>query len=636
MCSIAGMININKNRISHIPQKLYVMNDLLKHRGPDDTGTWVNQQGYTGLAHNRLSILDLTDCGHQPMEDRETGNVVCFNGEIYNYIELRKEIGGVYRTNTDTEVILKAYEKWGSDCVSHFKGMFAFALWDEKNKILFCTRDRFGIKPFYYAIVDDVFYFASEMKALLPFLPDIETDVEGFRDYLTFQFCLKDHTLFQGVKTLEPAHYISIQDQNIIIQRYWQVFYDLDWDHTEKYFIEKLDELLHNSVRYHIRSDVPIGGYVSGGVDSSVISAMGADMVGGSNYAGFTGKFSIGRLYDESTYAVDVAKEHEFPLYQIDMNCNDFLNNIEKVIYYLDTPVAGPGSFCQYMVSGLAAKYRKVVLGGQGGDEIFGGYTRYLVAYFEQCIKGAIEGTTDNQKYIVTYESIIPNLTALKNYKPMLRDFWSSGLFEESDKRYFKLVDRAPLLYDCIHEEMLNDYDPYQIFRDIFYADNLKNTCYFDNMTHFDFKTLLPALLQVEDRMSMAHGLESRVPLLDDELIEFVATIPANFKLKAGDMKHIFKRSMNKYLPESIRKRTDKMGFPIPFNQWIKNEAKDFIYDIFSSQNAKNRKLVDNTCVLEKIEKEHDFGRNIWGMLSLELWQMQFHDKKEYYHKMIV
>lgn len=197
------------------------------------------------------------------------------------------------------------------------------------------------------------------MKALLPFLPDIETDVEGFKDYLTFQFCLGDHTLFQGIKTLEPAHCISVRGENINICRYWQVFYDLDWNHTEKYFVEKLDELLHNSIRYHIRSDVPIGGYVSGGVDSSVISAMAADMIGGSSYAGFTGKFGISKLYDESMYAQDVACEHDFPLYQIDMNCNDFLNNIEKVIYYLDTPVAGPGSFCQYMVSGLASKHRK-------------------------------------------------------------------------------------------------------------------------------------------------------------------------------------------------------------------------------------------------------------------------------------
>jgi asparagine synthase (glutamine-hydrolyzing) len=635
MCSIAGMINIEKNKIQNILHKLNVMNDMQKHRGPDDIGTWVSQQEFIGFGHNRLSIFDLTDCGHQPMKDIETGNIVCFNGEIYNYIELREQIGGTFRTNTDTEVILKAFKKWGTDCVTHFKGMFAFAIWNEKDQTLFCARDRFGIKPFYYTIVDNIFYFASEMKALLPFLPDIETDMEGFKDYLTFQFCLGNHTLFKGIKELEPAHCVIIKNQKVKIERYWQVFYNLDWDHTEKYFIEKLDELIHNSIRYHIRSDVPIGGYVSGGVDSSVISAMAADIVGGDNYAGFTGKFSIGKLYDESMYAQAVACEHNFPLYQIDMTYTDFLKNIEKVIYYLDTPVAGPGSFCQYMVSGLAANHRKVVLGGQGGDEIFGGYTRYLVAYFEQCIKGAIEGTIDNQKYIVTYESIIPNLSALRNYKPMLKEFWSSGLFEESDRRYFKLINRAPMLYDCIHQEMLSDYDPYQKFHDIFYAENLKNTCYFDNMTHFDFKTLLPALLQVEDRMSMAHGLESRVPLLDDELIEFVATIPANFKLKAGDMKHIFKKSMSKYLPESIQKRKDKMGFPIPFNQWVKNEAKEFIYDTFYSKKALERQLIDNKKVFQKIETESDFGRNIWGLFCLELWQQTFHDRKcEYKNKL--
>ena len=637
MCSIAGMINIRDEKIQDISHKLYVMNDLQKHRGPDDTGIWSDQHEYIGLAHNRLSILDLTDCGHQPMEDEQTGNVICFNGEIYNYLELREEISGEFRTDTDTEVILRAYAKWGEDCVKHFKGMFAFAIWDTKKHLLFCARDRFGIKPFYYAVVDNIFYFASEMKALLPFLPDIETDIEGFRDYLTFQFCLGSHTLFKGIKELEPAHSLTIQNGNINFKRYWQVFYDLDWNHTEKYFVEKLDELLHQSIKYHIRSDVPIGGYVSGGVDSSVISAMAADMVGGEKYAGFTGKFGIGRLYDESMYAEDVAEEHHFPLYQIDMTCEDFLNNIENVIYHLDTPVAGPGSFCQYMVSGLSAKHRKVVLGGQGGDEIFGGYTRYLVAYFEQCIKGAIEGTTDNQKYIVTYESIIPNLTALRNYKPMLKDFWSSGLFEDSARRYFKLINRAPILYDCIHQEMLSDYDPYETFYKIFYAENLKNTCYFDNMTHFDFKTLLPALLQVEDRMSMAHGLESRVPLLDDELIEFVATIPANFKLKAGDMKHIFKKSMNRYLPDSIRKRTDKMGFPIPFNQWVKNEAKDFVYDVLTSEKARNRQFIDNKKVIKKMESESDFGRSIWGVLCIELWQQIFHDKKsEYRRKLIV
>lgn len=634
MCSIAGVLSLDNSKNMNYQRYLEVMNRLQKHRGPDDEGIWLHPEGMVGFAHTRLSIIDLSSSGKQPMTDA-SGNWVCFNGEIYNFIELKKDLNVIFRTNSDTEIILKAYERWGTDCVSHFKGMFAFALWDEKHQQLFCARDRFGIKPFYYTIVNDTFFFASEMKALLPFLEEIDTDIEGFRDYLTFQFCLNTKTLFKGVKELPPAKRMIIRDGDINTEWYWQVYYNLDFDHTEKYFVEKLNNLIVESIKYHTRSDVPIGGYVSGGIDSTAISAIASDLLGGENYTGFTGKFSESLDYDESRYARDVANEHDFCLYQIDMQCKDFLDNIEDVIYFLDTPVAGPGSFCQYMVSKLASQHRKVVLGGQGGDEIFGGYTRYLVAYFEQCIKGAIDGTMDSSKYIVTYESIIPNLVSLRNYKPMLKEFWSDGLFDESDMRYFKLVNRAPSVMDCINEECLNNYQPFEEFRKIFLADNVTKTSYFDSMSHFDFKTLLPALLQVEDRMSMAHGLESRVPLLDHELIEFAATIPANFKLKSGDMKHIFKKTVAPYLPESIRKRKDKMGFPIPLNKWIKTDARDFVFDILSSQNAKNRELINNEKVLDKIQNEGQFSRNIWGMLSLEIWQRTFHDKAQEYKGMI-
>ena len=278
---------------------------------------------------------------------------------------------------------------------------------------------------------------------------------------------------------------------------------------------------------------MPVGGYVSGGVDSSITSAIARDLLGDS-FEGFTGKFSIGPEYDESAYAREVAREKNFKLYEIDITAQDFIDNMGKVIYHLDTPIAGPGSFSQYMVSQLAARHRKVVLGGQGGDEIFGGYTRYLVAYFEECIKGAIDGTSQNAPYVVTYQSIIPNLTALKNYKPMLKSFWSKGLFEDSSKRYFQLIDRAPAMEDCIRRDALPTYDPYQVYERLFIAENVDKKSYLDRMTHFDFKTLLPALLHVEDRMSMAHGIESRVPFLDRELVEFAATIPANISLKTA------------------------------------------------------------------------------------------------------
>lgn len=631
MCSIAGMIDLAGNRIPGLAHKLKVMNELQAHRGPDGNGIWMREAENVGLAHCRLSIIDIAS-GQQPMTDHH-GNWVCFNGEIYNYIELKQQLGGTYETTSDTEVILRAYEVWGEECVEHFSGMFAFALWDEKRQTLFCARDHFGIKPFYYAVVDGVFYFASEMKTLLPFLPEVETDPEGFQDYLVFQFCMEGKTLFRGIRELEPAHRLRITpDGNIARQRYWQVYYRPDLYHTEQYFHDALEEQFQRSLKYHIRSDVPVGGYVSGGVDSSITSAIARDLLGES-FEGFTGKFSIGPEYDESEYAREVAREKSFKLYEIDITAQDFIDNMGKVIYHLDTPVAGPGSFSQYMVSKLAAQHRKVVLGGQGGDEIFGGYTRYLVAYFEACIKGAIDGTSQNAPYVVTYESIIPNLTALKNYKPMLKSFWSKGLFEDSSKRYFQLIDRAPAMEDCIRRDALPAYDPYQAYERLFVAENVDKKSYLDRMTHFDFKTLLPALLHVEDRMSMAHGIESRVPFLDRELVEFAATIPANIKFKNGNMKHILRSAMGRYVPERIMDRKDKMGFPTPFALWAKGECKEFICDTLSTTKARQREYIDNAKVMTKIMDEGSFARNLWGFFCLELWQQQFHDQAESFRR---
>lgn len=633
MCGIAGVVNLGLKPINNLERSLNVMNELQKHRGPDGCGIWCSEKKQVGLAHRRLSIIDLTT-GDQPMRDKNN-NWIVFNGEIYNYIELQRELGkDEFITTSDTEVILKAYEKWGIDCVKHFKGMFSFALWDEANQMLFCSRDRFGIKPFCYTVVEDKLYFASEAKTLLPFMDSIETDLEGFKDYLTFQLCLKGKTLFKGINELLPAHNLIIKNGSIKTEQYWQIYYNLDFDHTAKYFEEKIESMLLESVDLHLRSDVPVGAYISGGVDSSIVASI-ATKESPDNFMGFTGKFTLSNDYDESYYARELANWKGFELQEIDISADDFINNISKVIYHLDYPVAGPGSFPQYMVSSLASKYRKVVLGGQGGDEIFGGYTRYLVAYFEQCIKSAIDGTSSSGNFIVTYESIIPNLTALRNYKPMLKEFWKDGLFDDLDKRYFRLINRAPALGDEINWSALGGYSPYETFRSIFIADNVKKESYFDSMTHFDFKTLLPALLQVEDRVSMASGIESRVPFLYHPLVELAATIPSNIKFKDGTLKECLKKSMKAYLPDAIYNRKDKMGFPVPLNEWLKNEANDFANDIFSSSKALSRELINNRVVLDKLDGESKFGRNIWGLLSLELWQREFHDQAHKYKSLI-
>ncbi len=628
MCGIAGIIALSHQPIPNLENRLEVMNHLQRHRGPDGQGIWRHPRGHIGFAHRRLSIIDLKT-GHQPMHGIGD-DWITYNGEIYNFPELRAELGPEnFVTTSDTEVILHAYRRWGSECVTHLRGMFAFALWDEKRQVLFCARDRFGIKPFYYMIRDGICYIASEVKALLPFVERIETDLEGLKDYLTFQFCLNGKTLYQGIQELLPAHTLRVANGGVALSRYWEVYFEPDFDHTAKYFEERLGALLQESVALHLRSDVPIGAYISGGLDSSTVASVAARQQPQGKMVGFTGKFSTyGPVYDESGYARALADWLGFTLYEVDITVTDFLEAIGKVIYHLDFPVAGPGSFPQYMVSRLAAQHRKVALGGQGGDEIFGGYTRYLIAYFEQCIRGAIDGTMRSGNFIVTYESIIPNLTALRNYKPLLQEFWREGLFEDMDRRYFRLVNRAAALGPEINWDLLGDYSPYETFRTIFKGGNIRKESYFDLMTHFDFKTLLPALLQVEDRMSMAHGLESRVPLLDHPIVELAATIPSDIKFKDGTMKHIFKQVARPFLPASIVERQDKMGFPTPLTEWVRGEARDFVRDVFSSAAAQSRALINSRRVLDALEREPQFGRTVWGLLCLELWQQTFHDRE--------
>jgi len=635
MCGIAGFFSLNNKPLPQGPHHLSVMNNLLAHRGPDDSGSWVSGNHSVGLAHQRLSIIDLSKSAAQPMHGNNSTCLV-FNGEIYNYLELRSELSSSwdFQTKSDTETILASYEKYGLGCLDHLRGMFAFALWDESQKRFFCARDRFGIKPFYYTVVGDIFYCASEIKALLPFVEEVATDLDSLNDYLTFQFTLGEKTLFQGIKKLEPGHMLTIEDSTLSVKKYWEVYYDIDFNHKESNLVEEIRGLMDESMKLHMRSDVPVGSYVSGGRDSSIVASL-ASQIESSEFKAFTGKFSYGEGYDESMYARDLAEQYSFDLHELDIQSEDFVSSIEKIIYHLDEPVAGPGSFPQYQISKLASQHRKVVLGGQGGDEIFGGYARYLIAYFEQCIKGAIDGTLNNGNFVVTYESIISNLETLKQYKPLLKQFWSKGLFGTINRRYFDLVNRAPTLEKEINWNEIGKSSTYDEFRNIFLGENVGHESYFDLMTHFDFKTLLPALLQVEDRMSMAHGLESRVPFLDHKIVELAATIPADIKFKNGELKRLLVRTFDPILPPSIAQRKDKMGFPVPLNEWMQGELKNFVCGIFETGRDIGRPFFNSDIILENLSKEGKFSRKIWGLLSLEIWMQQFHDKAGEFKKQI-
>lgn len=633
MCGIFGCVLKSQSDHSRTDAIVSKGTALIRHRGPDGMGRWISANGQVGLGHVRLAIIDV-ETGAQPMSSEDGRYTIVFNGEVYNYIELRAELGGEgFRTHSDTEVVLRAFQEWGEACLDRLRGMFAIAIWDVKEQRLFLARDRFGIKPLYWANTAEGFYFASEMKALLPFLPERAVNADALADYFTFQFCLGHKTLMSGVWQLPAAHFAVVAPgQTPAPRKYWEVHYDIDYDHTERWFAQRLRDLLEDSVRFHLRADVEVGSYVSGGVDSSLLAAMARDVRPDGPFKAFNGRFTDGPDFDESHYARALADENGMELHVADIGEDDFVDHIARVIWHLDQPTAGPGSFPQYMVSKRVGENIKVVLGGQGGDEIFGGYARYLVAYFEQCIKGAIEGSLHSGNFLVTYESIIPNLATLRQYKPMLREFWASGLFGERDERYWRLVNRANTFGGILAPEAMDQRGTFDEFKSIFWGSNVGKESYFDSMTHFDFKTLLPALLQVEDRMSMAHGVEARVPFLDHPLVEFAATIPADIKFKNGELKRLLKAVFSDRLPVAIRERKDKMGFPVPLNLWLKKggRARDLIGDILGSERARSRPYLGEGMSIDGVlDSQSVYGRNLWALLGLELWHRQFVDSIE-------
>ena len=602
---------------------------VMSHRGPDDEGAWFEETGVCGLGHKRLSIID-PEHGHQPLSNQGGSLWIVFNGCIYNYADVAHNLrqrGHHFSTHSDTEVIVHAYEEWGPDCVHHFNGMWAFAVWDDRHKSLFCSRDRLGIKPFYYVWQAESFAFASEIKALLPQVSGpVEPDLESLRQYLTFQFCLGEATLFKGIRKLEPGHNLLLKPgQAPQITRYWDVSFQIDFEHNEKYFVERLEGLLQDSVRLRLRSDVPLGAHLSGGLDSSTVVCRARPLLGDSSLKVFCGGFDEGSDFNETPYAKAVAEAAGVDYHEILIGPSEFRDSIEKVIWQMDEPAAGPGVFPQYWVSKLAAEHVKVVLGGQGGDEIFIGYARYLVAYLEECIKGAVADTADRADYVATLGSIVPNLRYLQNYVPMLRSFWKVGLFEEPARRYFQLMDRFSgvkrLLADDLTMDTARTFEEFQATFNVPGAAAMTN-----RMLYFDLKTHLQSLLHVEDRTSMAWGLESRVPLLDHRLIELMSSIPPVVKFRNGEPKYLFRKAIGNLVPRQVLERTDKMGFPVPLHKWFKNELKDFVSDILLSRSSCQRGLFDPAALETALASELPFSRAIWGALCLEIWYRQFID----------
>ena len=625
MCGIVGIIHKNGQPIEY--SVLSRMAETLNHRGPDDEGHLID--GHVGFYHKRLSIIDLVS-GHQPMT-RDAVSIV-FNGEIYNYIELKEDLeqkGYTFKTTSDTEVILVCYQEYGLEFIKKLNGMFAFLLYDRRGRKIIAARDHFGIKPLYYFFNHDLFIFASEIKAILqhPSVA-IEPNFRSLQEYITYQYVLNCETFFKKIQKLPPGHFqlIDLDTYKIEVFKYWDPDFTVDAYHTEEYFIHTLRDLLDNTVKIQLRSDVPVGSYLSGGMDSSIVTILAANYYPG-KIKTFTGAFREGEKFNETQYAREVGHFCDADMYEIYPTENEFIDVLPKLIYHMDEPAAGPGIFPQYAVSKLAAQEVKVVLGGQGGDEIFGGYTRFAVAYLEQAIKGAIFQTNEEGEHIVSLKSILPNLPSLQQYVPMLQRFWKTDLFEPMDRRYFRLIDRSEGDLCYLSDDFRGCYNSERIFNRFQGTFNHPNTLsYYNKMVHYDMVTSLPALLQVEDRVSMAVSLESRVPILDRRIIDLVTRMPPAMKFKGAEMKYILKKSVGDILPPSILNRKDKMGFPVPLHLWAKNRAREFFQDILLSKTCRERGLYNTKEVAKLIENENAFGRRLWGLLNLELWFRTFID----------
>jgi asparagine synthase (glutamine-hydrolysing) len=625
MCGLVGVLQKRGREVNrHV---LLSMLSTLEHRGPDDEGFLF--EGSVGFGHKRLSIID-TEYGHQPMHAEHAS--IVFNGEIYNYVELRSQLlqlGHSFQTKSDTEVILRMYLQYGEECVARLNGMFAFLILDRHRNRVLAARDHLGVKPLYFYASPETVLFASEIKALLRF-PGVhsETDESALRDYLIFQFVLGERTLFRGIHKILPGHFqvINLDDLSVRTSCFWKPDFRVDLEHTEKYFVEELRRLIEDAACIQMRSDVPLGAYLSGGLDSSIVTIL-ASRHSAQPIKTFTGAFAEGPEFDESDYAQEVAQACNAQSHVVVPGEMEFVELLPKLIWHMDEPAAGPGLFPQYILSCAARREVKVVLGGQGGDEIFGGYARYVVAYLEQALKGAIFETNEENEHIVSLHSILPNLPALKQYMPMMQSFWRAGAFAPMDLRYFQLIDRSAGALEMFSEDFRASFDherAFERFQAIFNHPDTKS--YYNKMTHFDLVSSLPALLHVEDRVSMAASLESRVPLLDHRVVDLVTSMPAPLKFKGAEMKYALKQAIGDILPERILQRKDKMGFPVPLHLWARGRAQEFIRETLLSSQCRSRGIYGPAALEKLLDTEQPFGRRIWGLLNLELWHRQFID----------
>jgi asparagine synthase (glutamine-hydrolysing) len=616
MCGIAGIVRWNDEPV--FEHEIRAMCDLMVHRGPDDHGVYVAPG--VGIGMRRLSIIGL-DTGHQPMSNEDGTIWVVFNGEIYNYASLRHDLqqrGHVFKTTSDTECLVHLYEEHGRNLVDHLRGMFAFAIWDGPKRQLLLARDRLGIKPLYYTESRHGLIFASEIKPILQ-CHGVERslDWEAVGHLLTFLVTPPSGSIVSGIRKLEPARVAMARaDQPLRIERYWDVTFEPDERATEAELIERLRALIEESVALHRVSDVPVGAFLSGGIDSSAVVATLAKQ-----HHEPVKTFSIGfeeSGFDELAYARDVAARFGTDHYDLVVR-PDVVAIVEDLTWYLDEPFGDTSAIPTYMVSKLAAAHVKVVLSGDGGDEVFAGYDRYLVEARERSFDKLPRPL---RRAAGAVGAMLPDGTRGKRF---LEHFALDGPRRYVDaSAMFRSDDLRRLLHPDAHR-MIAGHDPAgNAARSVGDSDD-----WLSAVQRWDLSNYLPLdILTKVDRMTMAHSIEARPPLIDHRIVEFAATVPAHFRLHNGRTKHLFKQAMRGVLPDHIIDRP-KQGFAVPLAQWLRKDLAVFARDILLSPSARERGVFDLRHV-ERLLQLNDRGRSLdlqlWTILSLELWCRRFLD----------
>lgn len=646
MCGIFTFLTPESNKVNC--EMLVRMSNSLAHRGPDDYGyaffeLWGGQKciesreipreeelarfnGLLTFGHRRLSIIDLSDAGHQPMCN-ETGNIwVTFNGEIYNYVELTEELlkkGHIFKSKTDTEVILHAYEEWGMQCLNHFNGMWAFALWDKKRKRLFCSRDRFGIKPLYYYFNGRKFILASEIKAILQDqLIERSPNHNRMCDYLAYGYL--DHTedtFFQNVYQLRGSHYLTLEilgtnDFQLDIRPYWDLRpKECEIEDGGGDFKERFYELLEDSIRLHMRSDVPVGTCLSGGIDSSSIVCLAKHFLDSNVHKTFSSCFDD-KKYDEREFINKVVEVTDSDSHYVFPKPEDLLQEIEDLVWYQEEPFGSTSVFAQWNVFKLIKLNQvKVILDGQGADEILAGYHPYFGSYLNELLR-----TLKIRKFLKEYKMI----RAKQHYSHQ----WIIS--------HFLVFFLPPTLVNVLNERIL----PYKEkwfhlggypLKNILFRRGLENV-FFNHLYLSLMYLTLPRLLHTEDRNSMAYSIEARVPFLDYRLVEFIFSLPMSQIIQNGMTKVILRETMKGILPEMVRNRVDKMGFVTPEDIWFKGLLKDYILEIIGSRSFGGRGYFNLREVHKTFhrycEGQLNLSSKIWRWVNLELWFRIFIDRK--------